>query len=152
MKKARAKILYLPDYDRSWGDVAYAHPDDSGIDARACEGAVLRPLERAAIPLGFKLAPEPGYGCTLRPRSGNALNLGLGFANSVGTIDGGYRGELKAIAVNLSNETIVIERGMKIAQIVVEPVVQFELAEAQSESELEESSRGAGGFGSTGIK
>jgi dUTP pyrophosphatase len=152
VKKIHAKILYLDNYDRGWGPLSYAHPTDSGMDARACEGAVLRPLERASIPLGFKLAPESGYGYTLRPRSGNALSLGLGFVNSLGTVDNGYRGELKAIVVNLSNETLAIERGMKIAQVVVEQVVQFDLEEARFDEELPASERGADGFGSSGIK
>lgn len=150
--KVKTKILYLPDYDRAWGPMAYAHGTDTGFDARACIDADLElaPGERLAVPLGFKLQPEAGYGYQIRGRSGNAKKLGLGMANGVGTIDNGYRGEVHALVINLSGAPVKIERGMKIAQVVVEPVHQFEFEEVESEAELEESSRGADGFGSTG--
>ena len=150
--KVKAKILYLPNYDRSWGSMAYAHGTDSGFDARACMDTDLElaPGERSAVPLGVKLQPAPGYGYQIRSRSGNARNLGLGMVNGVGTIDNGYRGELCALVINLSDRPVKIERGMKIAQIVVEPVYQFEFEEVLSEDAFEESQRGAGGFGSTG--
>jgi dUTP pyrophosphatase len=152
--KVKAKILYLENYDRAWGPMAYAHDTDTGFDARACVEAdvVLAPGERAAIPLGFKLGPASGYGFQIRGRSGNAKKLGLGMANGVGTIDNGYRGEVHALVINFSDTSVKIERGMKIAQVVVEPVVQFEFEEIASEDEFEASSRGEGGFGSTGTR
>ena len=132
--KAKAKILYLPNYDRAWGAMKYAHDTDTGFDARACMEAdfVLAPGERVAVPLGFKLQPESGYGYQVRGRSGNTRKLGLGMANGVGTIDNGYRGEVHALVINFSGVPIKIERGMKIAQIVVEPVYQFEFEEVGS--------------------
>lgn len=155
MAKVGAKIFYLSDYDReNWGPMVYAHDTDTGFDIRACNShnVIIEPGQRSVIPAGFKILPDVGFALQVRARSGNSLKLGLSLANGVGTIDYGYLGEVGVIVVNLSNEPIVIERGMKIAQGVVEPLYQFEFEEVDSEDKLGTTLRGDGGFGSTGVK
>lgn len=155
MAKVGAKIFYLSDYDReNWGPMVYAHDTDTGFDIRACNShnVIIEPGQRSVIPAGFKILPDVGFALQVRARSGNSLKLGLSLANGVGTIDYGYLGEVGVIVVNLSNEPIVIERGMKIAQGVVEPLYQFEFEEVDSEEKLGTTLRGDGGFGSTGVK
>ena len=123
----------------------------AGMDIRAAvsEAApiTLRPGERHLTPTGLAIALPPGFEAQMRPRSGLALKHGVTCLNSPGTIDADYRGELKVILVNLGQEPFVIKRGERIAQIVVAPVTQalWEVVEA-----LPETTRGAGGFGSTG--
>lgn len=154
MPMVKAKIFYLPNYDlQSWGPMKYVHATDTGFDVRACveEDVELAPMERKIIPLGFKIAPQEGYAFQLRARSGNAIKLGLCPVNGVGTIDNEYRGEVGIILVNLSDKPVVIERGMRVGQGVVEPIHQFEFEIVDSEEELGTSSR-VGGFGSTGVK
>ena len=108
----------------------------------------LAPGERTAVPTGLALAIDRGFEGQVRPRSGLALRLGLTVANAPGTIDSDYRGELKVLLVNLGTEPVVIEPGMRIAQLVIAPVTQAELVEVDA---LDETERGAGGFGSTGV-
>lgn len=154
MVKVKAKIFYLEDYDKSWGGLKYAHDEDTGFDIRACNthNIIVEPKSRVVVPTGFKIMPEEGYALQIRARSGNSLKLGLSLANGVGTVDNGYLGEVGVIVVNLGMESIVIERGMKIAQGVVEKVYQFDFEEVKSEEELGQSERGEGGYGSTGVK
>ncbi|MBQ2413381.1 MAG: dUTP diphosphatase [Rikenellaceae bacterium] len=127
----------------------YATPLSAGMDVRADidEAVVLRPLERAMIPTGLYVELPAGYEMQIRPRSGLAAKHGITVLNSPGTIDADYRGEIRVILVNLSNEEFRIEGGERIAQMVVarHEQVEWELAE-----ELSDSERGAGGFGSTG--
>ncbi|MDR3126774.1 MAG: dUTP diphosphatase [Rickettsiales bacterium] len=153
MKKIRAKILYLPHYDRAaWGPLSYAHDTDSGFDVRACvpdDGVILAPMERARIPLGFCLQLEPGYGCTVRNRSGSGMK-GIIMPNGIGTVDNGYTGEVSMLLLNASGAPYRIGRGAKIGQIVIEPVYRAEFEEVGSLDGFESTSRGAGGFGSTG--
>ncbi|MBP3549266.1 MAG: dUTP diphosphatase [Rikenellaceae bacterium] len=129
----------------------YATPLSAGMDVRANidEAVVLRPLERAMIPTGLSIELPEGYEMQIRPRSGLAAKHGITVLNSPGTIDADYRGEIRVILVNLSNEEFRIEAGERIAQMVVarHEQVEWELAE-----ELAESERGEGGFGSTGKK
>ena len=129
----------------------YATPLSAGMDVRANidEAVVLRPLERAMIPTGLSIELPEGYEMQIRPRSGLAAKHGITVLNSPGTIDADYRGEIRVILVNLSNEECRIEAGERIAQMVVahHEQVEWELAE-----ELAESERGEGGFGSTGKK
>jgi dUTP pyrophosphatase len=132
--------------------MGYAYATDSGFDARACMDAdfALAPHSRARIPLGFSMQCEPGYGYAIRARSGCVSKLGLGMANGVGTIDGGYTGEVAALVYNFSDAPISITRGMKIAQVVIEPVIQAEFEEVSDASAFS-SDRGGNGFGSSGI-
>ncbi len=129
---------------------AYASAGGAGLDlAAAIEGeAVLAPGERLLVPCGFCLALPAGYEAQLRPRSGLALKHGLTLLNSPGTIDSDYRGEIGVVLVNHGEAPFTVTRGMRIAQLVVAPVVRAVLAEAQT---LPDSGRGAGGFGSTGL-
>lgn len=119
------------------------------MDLAACEDVVLAPGGRAAVPLGVAFAPPPGTEIQLRPRSGLALKHGISMVNAPGTVDEGYRGEVCAILVNLGSEPFRIEKGMRVAQAVLCPVLRPEIVE--TEGELPASGRGAGGFGSTGI-
>lgn len=127
---------------------SYARPGDAGLDLLAAEAVVLKPGERAAVPTGLAVEIPQGYAGFVHARSGRALREGLALVNAPGLIDSGYRGEIKVILVNLDPDAPVhVERGDKVAQLVVQPVVRAELLEAD---DLEVSERGAGGFGSTG--
>ena len=128
---------------------AYATLGSSGMDLRAfiTEPISLAPLSRILVPTGLFLAIPNNWEAQIRPRSGLAIKQGITCLNTPGTIDADYRGELKVILINLSNETQIIKDGDRIAQIVFQAVekVEWELAE-----ELEETERGEGGFGHTG--
>jgi dUTP pyrophosphatase len=128
------------------------HSDDAaGLDLTAASMAdadiVMQPGGRALIPTGFAIELPRGYEAQVRPRSGLALNSGVTVLNSPGTIDSDYRGEVGVILINLGSHPFVIKRGMRIAQLVVSPVERVMLVERDG---LEDSARGAGGFGSTG--
>jgi dUTP pyrophosphatase len=110
---------------------------------------VLAPLARALIPTGIAIALPPGFEAQIRPRSGLALKHGLTMVNSPGTIDSDYRGEIQVIAINLGSHPIVVQRGERIAQMVVQRVLQARWREV---AELPGSEREAGGFGHTGVK
>lgn len=127
----------------------YKTKASAGMDIRANleESVTLRPLERKLIPTGLFMELPEGYEAQIRPRSGLALNEGLGILNSPGTIDADYRGEVGIIVVNLSNALITIEDGERICQMVINRVEQAEWMEVET---LEESERGKGGFGHTG--
>lgn len=130
---------------------AYETEGSAGMDLRAdiSENITLKPLERAMIPTGLFIELPLGYEAQVRPRSGLAAKRGLTCLNSPGTIDSDYRGELKVILVNLSNETQVIEPAERIAQMVIAKHERITLHEVQV---LNDTLRGAGGFGSTGTK
>ncbi|MDC0709508.1 dUTP diphosphatase [Stigmatella sp. ncwal1] len=121
----------------------------AGLDLRADidEARTLQPLERLAVPTGLAIALPPGYEGQVRPRSGLALKHGITLLNSPGTIDADYRGEVHAILVNLSQEPFTVNRGDRVAQLVVVPVSTVEIQEV---AVLEVTRRGEGGFGSTG--
>ena len=127
---------------------SYATEGAAGLDLRAAVGGrlVLGPGERALVPTGFRIAVPAGYEAQVRPRSGLALRHGIVLPNSPGTIDSDYRGEVQVILWNAGPEPFAIERGDRIAQLVIAPVARVEL----EESALDETPRGAGGFGSTG--
>ena len=130
---------------------AYQTEHSAGLDLRANlpGGPVtLGPLERALIPTGLSLALPAGYEAQVRPRSGLALKHGIGIVNSPGTIDADYRGEIKVLLVNLSNEPFEVKDGERIAQLVV---ARHETVAWQPAESLPETSRGTGGYGSTGI-
>jgi len=129
---------------------AYATPASAGLDlvAAVSEPVVLAANARHLIPTGIALALPEGFEGQIRPRSGLAFKHGVTVLNSPGTIDSDYRGEVKVLLVNFGAESFTIERGMRIAQLIVAPVTQARLHEA---AQLEESARGTGGFGSTGL-
>ncbi|MDI3305781.1 MAG: dUTP diphosphatase [Acetobacteraceae bacterium] len=129
----------------------YATPGAAGMDLLAAVTAPLTipPGGRALVPTGLRIALPPGHELQVRPRSGLALKHGILLANSPGTIDEDYRGEVQIIVLNAGTEAFTVERGMRIAQAVLAPVVRAAWREV---SELPETSRGARGFGSTGTK
>ena len=145
MKKIQVKVVReegvtLPKYETE---------GSAGLDVRANikEPIVLKSLERLLIPTGLKVAIPEGYEIQVRPRSGLAIKHGITMLNSPGTVDSDYRGELKVIAVNLSNESYTIEPNERIAQLVLNKVEQIDFIEV---AELDETERGEGGFGHTG--
>ena len=125
----------------------YAHSGDGGTDLLARHGVDLEPGDRALIPTGIAVAIPPGYAGLVTPRSGLAARYGVTVLNGPGLVDSGYRGEIKVTLINLGSEPVVIERGDRIAQLLV---VSVETQELVAVVELPESSRGTGGFGSTG--
>jgi dUTP pyrophosphatase len=127
---------------------AYASDGAAGMDVVAAEDVTLAPGERHAVATGFALAIPPGYEVQVRPRSGLALKHGISLPNTPGTIDSDYRGELKIIMINLGAEPFAIARGDRVAQLVVAPVQPARFIEVDT---LDETTRGAGGFGSTGV-
>lgn len=129
---------------------SYAYEGDAGLDLRSNEDVVLKPFERKLISTGLAIALPDGYAGFVQPRSGMAIKKGLSIVNTPGLIDAHYRGELKIIAINLDpSEPIVIEKGDRIAQLVIQAVPSVELTEVE---ELDETDRGDGGFGSSGSK
>jgi dUTP pyrophosphatase len=126
---------------------SYASDGAAGLDVVAAEDLVLAPGARHAVATGFAIAIPPGYEVQVRPRSGLALKHGITCLNTPGTIDCDYRGEVKVILANLGAEPFEVKRGERIAQLVPAPVLRAEFAEVDS---LDETHRGAGGFGSTG--
>ena len=127
---------------------AYAHPGDAGMDVRSIEEVTLAPGARALVRTGLVLELPPDAEAQVRPRSGLALKHGVTVLNTPGTIDAGYRGEVGVILINLGDAPFKVEKGMKIAQLVVAPVAQAEIVEVPA---VDASDRGAGGFGSTGV-
>lgn len=128
---------------------SYAHVGDAGLDLYAAEDRRLAPFERALVPCGIAIAIPEGFAGFIQPRSGLALKRGLSFVNTPGLIDSHYRGEIKLIAINLdARMTLSIERGEKVAQLVIQRVESVLLTEVD---ELDETIRGANGFGSTGV-
>ena len=125
----------------------YAKPGDAGLDLRASETSMIAPGERRLVPTGLAVAIPEGHAGFVLPRSGLAMQKGVTVLNAPGLIDSGYRGELKVLLINHGVETVAIERGERIAQLVIQPVVDARLVEVER---LPESARGEGGFGSTG--
>lgn len=144
----RVPVVVLP-HGEGLDLPTHATEDSAGLDLRAALGepVTLGPLERALIPTGLQVALLRGTEGQVRPRSGLAAKHGITVLNSPGTIDADYRGEVKVILVNLSPEPFTVERGERIAQLVVARVERVELV---PEGELEGTARGAGGFGHTG--
>ena len=130
---------------------AYATQQSAGLDLRANldESIVLRPMERRLVPTGLRIALPEGYEAQVRPRSGLALKHGITVLNTPGTIDADYRGEVMVLLINFSQEDFIINDGERIAQLVV---ARYEQADFLSVEELDETERGAGGYGHTGVK
>ena len=129
----------------------YETAGSAGLDLRAAIEAplTLQPFDRVAVPTGLIVAIPQGWEGQVRPRSGNAMRLGLSMPNAPGTIDSDYRGELKVLLIHLGQEPVTIERGMRIAQLVICPVGHAELVVVDAISA--DTERGTGGFGSTGV-
>jgi dUTP pyrophosphatase len=129
----------------------YATPQSAGMDLRANlnEAVTLQPLERRLIPTGLHIALPAGYEAQVRPRSGLALKKGITVLNTPGTIDADYRGEIGVVLINLSQEPFVVNDGERIAQMVIARHEQGELTEVEV---LDETERGEGGYGHTGVK
>ena len=147
------RLIWDKGADQSLGLPAYETPGAAGADLRANfpedarDGVVIAPGARSLVPTGLRVAIPPGYEVQLRPRSGLALKNGITLPNTPGTIDSDYRGPLGVIVMNAGAEPFHVTHGMRIAQMIVAPVVQaaFDLVEA-----LDDTARGSGGFGSTG--
>lgn len=144
------KIKILTTAKNSDSLPSYASPEAAGADIRACldEPIIIQPGERALIPTGLKFEIPPGYEVQIRPRSGLALKHGVTVLNTPGTIDSDYRGEVKVILINHGNESFEVTPNMRIAQMIAAPVCQAEFVYCK---ELKTSTRGAGGFGHTGL-
>ncbi len=154
MLTCRVTFSALPHFDEALGLPAYATPGAAGADLRLslpeaerAAGLTLAPLERVAAPTGLAIAIPEGWEGQVRARSGLALRLGLGLPNAPGTIDSDYRGELKVLLVNLGAAPARLAHGDRIAQLVLAPVARASFGFGS----LEETERGAGGFGSTGV-
>lgn len=150
MSEVAVAVTRLPGND----DIAlprYETAQSAGLDLAAAVAAavVLAPGDRAAIPTGLAIALPPGYEAQIRPRSGLAARNGVTVLNAPGTIDADYRGEIKVVLANLGHEPFAVERGMRIAQMVVAPVTRIAWDEVEA---LPDSARGGGGFGSTGTR
>jgi dUTP pyrophosphatase len=150
MNNVKVKVKTLPHYEGL--PLPEYHTEEAAcldILAAVTEPVVLQHLERKLIPTGLCIALPKGYQLRMRSRSGNPIKTGFIIANGSGTIDSDYRGEMLVGIINLNKEPITIERGFKIAQAAVEPVYHIQWEKV---SELDETARGAGGFGSTGTK
>ena len=130
---------------------AYATAQSAGMDLRANIDSpiTLRPMERRLIPTGLRIALPEGCEAQVRPRSGLALKYGITVLNTPGTIDADYRGEVKVLLVNFSNDDFVINTGERIAQMVI---ARYEKADLEQVAELDDTERGDGGYGHTGVK
>jgi dUTP pyrophosphatase len=126
----------------------YAHTGDAGADLFSIEDFTLAPMARAAIGTGLAAEVAIGFEIQIRPKSGLALSAGIAIVNAPGTVDAGYRGEIKVILINLGREPYNITKGQKIAQAIISPVIRAEFTEV---TELSSSQRDTGGFGSTGV-
>ncbi len=127
----------------------YEHPDDSGLDLISIEDKELLPAQSRLIRTGIAIQLPPQTEAQIRPRSGLALKYQITVLNTPGTIDEGYRGEIGVILINHGQKTFKINKGMRIAQLVICPIIRVEI---QDVIQLEDTQRGAGGFGSTGIE
>lgn len=126
---------------------SYAHDGDAGLDLRAATDVEVAPRERVAVPTGLKVAVPDGWVGLVHPRSGLARRHGLTVANAPGTIDAGYRGDLLVLLVNLGDDPVTVERGDRIAQLLLQRVGRADVVEVD---DLDDTVRGAGGFGSSG--
>ncbi len=128
----------------------YMTPHSAGMDLAAAVTAplTLKPGERALVPTGLAIALPDGYEAQIRPRSGLAIKHGISMVNTPGTIDADYRGEIRVILINHGSEPFTINRGERIAQMIIAPVTRVEIVQVE---DLDETDRGAGGFGHTGV-
>ena len=150
MTKIKVNVKRLP-HSEGLDLPFYATKDSAGMDlySATSDDEVIKPGERKLVPTGLCFGIPGGYEIQIRPRSGLALKNGITVLNTPGTIDADYRGEIGVVLMNHSNEDFVVERGLRIAQAVLAPVWQIQWNEVD---DLDETIRGSGGFGSTGIK
>jgi dUTP pyrophosphatase len=150
MERPLLKIEVLPGHE-DLGLPAYATENAAGLDLKAAlaEPLTLKPGERGIVPTGLKMAIPQGFEGCVRPRSGLAMKQGLTLTNSPGTIDADYRGEVKVLVINLGQEPVVLKRGDRIAQLLISPVAQAQVVKVE---QVDETARGTGGFGHTGIQ
>lgn len=141
-------VLRIKKLDPEISIPSYAHADDAGLDISSAEELLLEPGERALVSTGFAMALPPGYAAFVQPRSGLAARSGISIVNTPGLIDCHYRGEVKVIMINLGREPFQVKRGDRIAQMVIQKV---ESAKLEIADELDQTARGEGGFGSTGL-
>jgi len=127
--------------------LAYAHPGDAGLDLFAADTTTLQPCERGLIPCGVAVAIPEGHVGLVHPRSGLAVDHGLTVLNAPGTIDSGYRGEIKVLLINLGQEAVEVRHGDRIAQLLL---MRVDMADVREVDRLDTTPRGSGGFGSTG--
>lgn len=148
MMKVNVKIL---EHGKRLELPHYATEGSAGVDLKAAvnEALVIHPMERMLIPTGLSMAIPEDYEAQIRPRSGLAFKYGVTVLNTPGTIDSDYRGEIKVLLINFGNEDFVVERGMRIAQLVVE---KYEKVRWNVVELLDDTSRAGGGYGSTGVK
>ena len=151
MSQITAQLMQLP-HGQDLPLPSYETSEAAGMDLRAAvpEEAplTLKPGARELVPTGFAMAIPPGFEAQIRPRSGLALKHGLSLVNAPGTVDSDYRGEIKIILINQGDEDFEISRGMRIAQMIIAPFLQVAIEPVTS---LDDTARGAGGFGSTGV-
>ncbi|MEC7154809.1 MAG: dUTP diphosphatase [Pseudomonadota bacterium] len=151
MSQITAQLMQLP-HGKDLPLPSYETAEAAGMDLRAAvpenTPLILKPGTRELVPTGFAMAIPPGFEAQIRPRSGLALKHGIGLVNAPGTVDSDYRGEIKIILINLGHEDFEISRGMRIAQMIIAPVLQVAIEPVES---LDDTARGTGGFGSTGV-
>ena len=151
MSEITAQLMQLP-HGQDLPLPSYETAEAAGMDLRAAvpqdAPLTLKPGARELVPTGFAMAIPPGFEAQIRPRSGLALKHGIGLVNAPGTVDSDYRGEIKIILINLGQEDFEITRGMRIAQMIIAPVLQVSIEPVSS---LDDTARGTGGFGSTGV-
>ena len=150
MQRPVLKVEVLPG-NEDLGLPSYATEGSAGMDLKAALTipVTINPGQRSAVPTGLKMAIPPGYEGCVRPRSGLALKQGMTLANSPGTIDSDYRGEVKVLVINLGQEPVQIQRGDRIAQLLITPVVR---AQIEKVDKVDVTVRGEGGFGHTGTR
>ena len=151
MSEITAQLMQLP-HGQDLPLPSYETAEAAGMDLRAAvpqdAPLTLKPGARELVPTGFAMTIPPGFEAQVRPRSGLALKHGIGLVNAPGTVDSDYRGEIKIILINLGQEDFEITRGMRIAQMVIAPVLQVSIEPVSS---LDDTERGTGGFGSTDV-
>ena len=151
MSRITAQLMQLP-HGKGLPLPSYETAEAAGMDMRAAvpedTPLILKPGARELVPTGFAMAIPHGFEAQIRPRSGLALEHGIGLVNAPGTVDSDYRGEIKIILINFGHEDFEISRGMRIAQMIIAPVLQVAIKPVES---LDDTARGAGGFGSTGV-
>ncbi len=150
MNQPVLEVELLPGHD-DLGLPVYATAEAAGLDLKAAltEPLTLKPGERGVVPTGLKMAIPKGFEGCVRPRSGLAMKQGLTLTNAPGTIDSDYRGEVKVLVINLGQEPVLLKRGDRIAQLLISPVAH---AQVVAVAKLDETARGGGGFGHTGIQ